>query len=209
VNLTPQTVAFLDIDTQFDFMVRGGRLYAEGAETIIPNLRKLVRFAQQRCIPLISSVDAHAPDDPEFKTWPPHAVVGTRGQKKLPETLLGNEVYVPNSAAAVLPDMRRFHVVLEKQDFPIFTNPAAEQAIRESGATTFVVFGVVTEVCVKHAVLGLLTRGFEVVIVSDAVWPIAEQTGDTALAEMKMQGATLATTDYIVAELSQLSSSSA
>ena len=60
-------VVFLDIDTQYDFMNPGGRLYVPGAEKLTPNLRRLFMFAKDNNIPIISSLDTHKRDDPEFK----------------------------------------------------------------------------------------------------------------------------------------------
>ena len=191
-------IAFLDVDTQVDFMVRGGGLYAEGAEAINDNLWRLVRHAELRRIPLIATVDAHAPDDPEFKSWPPHCVRGTPGQRKIPQTTVSDAVIVPNEPANDLPDPRRTHIVLEKQDFPVFTNRLAERVFAATEAETFVVFGVVTEVCVKHAVMGLLQRGYKVQLVQDAIWPIAEATGRVALKEMVSAGAELVSTDQVL-----------
>ena len=39
--------AFVDIDTQFDFMDPRGRLYVPGAEYIIDNIKKLFRYAKR------------------------------------------------------------------------------------------------------------------------------------------------------------------
>jgi len=187
-------VAFLDVDTQVDFMNPGGKLYAQGAEAIKPKLAQLVELAREQGIPLLSSVDAHAPDDPEFAQWPPHAVVGTPGQAKIAETVTGDEQVVPNRPGVTLPDPTRCHVVLEKQDLPVFTNQHAEAMFAATGARRFVVFGVVTECCVKEAVLGLLARGYEVEVVEDAIWPIEPAGGQVALEAMVEQGATLVRT---------------
>lgn len=193
-------VAFLDVDTQVDFMNPGGKLYAQGAEAIKPQLAQLVELARAQQIPLVSSVDAHAEDDPEFEQWPPHAVVGTPGQAKIDETLTGDERYVPNQPGAELPDPGRCHVVLEKQALPVFQNQHAEAVFAATGASRFVVFGVVTECCVKEAVLGLLARGYQVEVVEDAIWPIEPAGGEAALAEMTAQGATRVKTADILAQ---------
>ena len=56
-----------EVDAQVDFMLPGGALYVPGAEKIIPNVKRLVDAAQDSHYPLISSADAHPPDDPEFQ----------------------------------------------------------------------------------------------------------------------------------------------
>ena len=70
---------FLDVDTQLDFLYPAGALYVPGAEQIVPAIAALNRYAMSRGIPLLSTVDAHTEDDPEFKTWPAHCVAGSLG----------------------------------------------------------------------------------------------------------------------------------
>lgn len=194
-------IAFIDVDTQVDFMEPGGKLYAQGAERIKPNLARLIRAARDRGVPVVSSVDAHAEGDAEFGEFPPHCLRGTPGQRKVAETLTGREVVVANAPADTLPDPTRVHPVLEKQQFSLFTNQRAEQVIGATGARRLAVFGVVTEVCVRQAVLGLLERGYEVDVVQDAIWPIDPKNGEAALQEMQARGARLTTTDALLARL--------
>ncbi|HZU98405.1 MAG TPA: isochorismatase family cysteine hydrolase, partial [Planctomycetota bacterium] len=195
------TIAFLDVDTQRDFIEPTGKLHARGAEAIRPNLGRLVQVAREARVPIVSSVDAHVANDPEFGQYPPHCLRGTPGQEKIEETRTGTEVFVPSARAETLPDPRAVHVVLEKQVFPIFGNANAEAILERTGADTFYVFGVVTEVCVKAAVLGLLERGRKVNVVSDAIWPIEARAGEAAKKEMAARGARFLTTAEAVREV--------
>ena len=142
--------AFLDIDTQRDFMLPGGALYGPGSEKIIPVLARLNRYAMSQGMPLVSTACAHTEDDPEFKEWPPHCVIGTFGQKKPDALMVGQRVF-------------------EKQYTDMFRAPDADPLIASLGADEFVVYGVFTEVCVLNAVKGLATRGYKVAVVRDAV----------------------------------------
>ena len=69
---------FFDIDTQIDFVYPAGALYVPGAERIVPVIAELNR----RAALVISTMDAHSEDDPEFQIYPHHCVVGTAGQQK-------------------------------------------------------------------------------------------------------------------------------
>lgn len=191
--------AFLDVDTQADFVEPGGKLYAAGAEAIKPNLEQLVRHADQNGIPLISCVDAHPAEDPEFKDWPPHAIVGTPGQLKVSESQTNGMVFVPSGHQSHLPDPKREHVVLEKQHFNCFTNENAEEVFAATGAQTVVVFGVVTEVCVRQAAEALLKRGYQVELVTDAIWPLDPAKGEEVLAELEAKGARRTSTADVLA----------
>lgn len=190
--------AFLDVDTQVDFIQPSGKLYAQGAEAILPNLARLVGFARAQGIPLVASVDAHGEGDAEFAQFPPHCLQGTPGQTKVAETRSGEEVFVTSTPQEQLPDPTQGHVVLEKQELNVFSNPNAERVFAATGARRFVVFGVVTECCVKLAAQGLLERGYQVDVVRDAIWPIAPAGGEAALQELVAQGARLTTTEQIL-----------
>jgi nicotinamidase/pyrazinamidase len=162
------STVFFDIDTQIDFLYPAGSLYVPGAEQIVATIASLNRLAAQRDIPVLSTVDAHSENDPEFRSWPPHCVVGTTGQQKPAVTLLEKRVTVPNGP--VLPEIAGAQqILLEKQSVDCFTNPNLISLLDRLGAERCVVYGVVTEICVKNAIFGLLKTGRRVELVVDAV----------------------------------------
>ena len=57
-----------EVDAQADFMLPGGKLYVPGAEKIMANLNRLVEQVRQSRVLLISSADAHQPDECFFTT---------------------------------------------------------------------------------------------------------------------------------------------
>jgi nicotinamidase/pyrazinamidase len=193
-------IAFLDTDTQFDFMLPSGALYVPGAEKLIPNLKRLTSVAALRGVPVIASVDAHFENDPEFGQWPPHCVLGTPGQEKIPETRWDDAVVVPNHPQRV--ELRPgAQIVLEKRIYSVFDNVNADVILEKLSAREFVAYGVATDYCVKAAVLGLLERGYAVRVVTDAVKGITPEAERQALDEMCAAGAKLTTTDEVVASL--------
>src|SRR5271167_2976989 len=92
---------FLDVDTQIDFLFPAGALYVPGAEDTVPNLALLTRHALARGHQIISTVDAHSEDDPEFTVWKPHCIVGTIGQQKAAATLSEHPFVVARKAGAL------------------------------------------------------------------------------------------------------------
>jgi nicotinamidase/pyrazinamidase len=60
-----------------------------------------------------------------------------------------------------------------------------------------VVYGVVTDYCVKAAVLGLLDRGHKVAVVVDAVRPIDPDAEAEVFAEFTRRGALLTLTEVV------------
>jgi len=195
---------FWEVDVQRDFMLPGGNLYVPGAEKLLPNIRRLTDAARQGRVFLVSHGDFHTPDDPEFKTFPPHCVKGTPGSELVPEAICEKVVRVPNEAGAKLPDdLNRYQqILLEKQTLDIFESRHAGALVKQIGSEAeFVVFGVVTEYCVSFAVKGLLDRGRRVAVVQDAIETLKKEEGDKTLAEFRRLGARVTTTDEALAAL--------
>lgn len=178
---------FFDIDTQIDFLFPAGALYAPQSGKIIGTVAKLNHHAAATGIPVISTMDAHSENDPEFHDWPHHCVVDTMGQRKPAVTLLENLVVIPNSPGA-LPSNLKDQILLEKQTFSCFSNMNLAHLLERLAADRYVVYGVVTEVCVKFAALGLLKTGKRVEVVTDAVCALDEDNGAKTLAEFTSLG---------------------
>jgi nicotinamidase/pyrazinamidase len=190
------TTVFFDIDTQIDFLFPAGALYAPGAEKMLPTVARLNHYAAKHKIPLVSTMDAHSEDDPEFRDWPHHCVVDTLGQRKPVSTLLEKRLIIPNAPANVaLIDQ----ILLEKQTFSALSNHNFTRLIEFFGAERYVVYGVVTEVCVKFAAFGLLETGKRVEIVTDAICALNEETGAKTLAEFTAAGGHLTQAGMIYA----------
>jgi nicotinamidase/pyrazinamidase len=191
----PGRLVFLDVDTQKDFMLPSGRLYVPHAEQIIPNLAKLMLWARDHRIPIISSADTHAPDDPEFAQWPPHCVAGTPGQQRIAETLFPDAVVLENRPGAFrAPQDWVGQLIVEKPVYDFTANVNFEAVLASLDRPRFVVFGVATEYCVLADVLALRKRKLPVALVQDAVKPITEERGRKAMEEMVAAGARLVTT---------------
>ncbi len=167
---------FFDVDTQIDFLFPAGALYVPGAESILPALARLNQFAARNHIPLISTMDAHTENDPEFHAWPAHCVTGTVGQRK-PQSLMAGQ-----------------HIV-EKQTLDCFSSPILPALLDSLQAERYIVYGVVTEICVLHAVTGLLKTGARVELVRDAVMHLDEKA-----AAQWMAGLNLTTTKEVCNE---------
>jgi len=190
-----EPLIFVDVDTQADFMLPGGALYVPGAERLVPNLARLMTCARLRDIPVLSTADAHQPDDPEFRIWPPHCVSGTPGQKRIPETQWQAAVTIPNRAQAFTPPVRwAGQIVIEKPTYDPQNNPNFHEVLGALGPRRAVVFGVATEFCVRASTLALLRQGFPVDLVTDAIQPITAAGGQKAVGEMVAAGARLVTT---------------
>jgi nicotinamidase/pyrazinamidase len=170
---------FFDIDTQIDFVYPSGALYVPGAEHILPVIGELNRRAPL----LISTMDAHGEDDPEFQVYPHHCVVATTGQHKPAITL------------------RDGQVIIEKQKLDCFSSPLLRPLLANLNADRYVVYGVVTEICVFYAAHGLLKTGKRVEVVTDAVKALDEQAASKMFQEFTAAGGVLTDSATVLATL--------
>jgi len=188
VVLILRKTIFWEVDAQADFMLPGGRLYVPCAEKIIPNIHRLVEAVRQGRVFLISSADAHNPDDPELRDWPPHCLKGTPGADLVAEASAPSRLTIPNQTGFALPENISAYqqVTLLKNSLDVFDNPHTDALLAKLNPTgspafdpnpEFVVFGVAIEYCVSLAVEGLLRRGRRVAIVTDAVRSIEPDKG--------------------------------
>jgi nicotinamidase/pyrazinamidase len=175
---------FFDVDTQLDFLYPAGALYVPGAEQILPALARLTQFAVQNKLQIISTADAHSEDDPEFKLWKPHCVLGTLGQHK-------------SAATQAMPGQQ---IVIEKQKLDAFSSPKLRPLLVDLNADRYVLYGVVTELCVRCAAQGLLQTGARVELVSDAIKSLSVADERSFFQEFQEQGGILTTTAEVLNE---------
>lgn len=217
--MVSQKTVFWEVDAQADFMLPGGKLYVPGAEKIIPNLRRLVEAARQGRVFVVSSADAHNPDDAELREWPPHCLKRTPGAEILPEGLAARRLVIPNDKGLVLPESLGGYqqVTLEKNTLDVFDNPHADALLGRLGPNgspsfeanvEFLVFGVATDYCVRCTVEGLLARGRHVGVVRDAIQPLDAAKGAQLIAEWESRGARLLSTDQALELCSDSAASS-
>ena len=198
-------IVFWEVDTQQDFMLPGGKLYVPGAEKIIPNIDRLVALVRAGRVLLVSDACEHSSDDPEFKTFPPHCIRGTPGARIVPEGLAQTVYTIPNDPSAKLPDsiFENQQINLEKQSLDVFDNPHTETIVNRLGKDTeYMVFGVVTEHCVRLAAKGLLDRGCKVSVIKDAIETLDATEGRRTLDDLKSLGAQFVSTDQAIAAVS-------
>jgi nicotinamidase/pyrazinamidase len=101
--------------------------------------------------------------------------------------LLEKRVIVPNKPGG-FPISDAYQILLEKQTFSCFSNSNLKNLLLDLGADRYVVYGVVTEVCVKFAAFGLLETGKRVEIVTGAIRALNDETGAKTLADFTAAG---------------------
>jgi nicotinamidase/pyrazinamidase len=189
---------FFDVDTQIDFVYPAGALYVPGAETILDRIAGLNRYAASQGFPVVSTMDAHTEDDPEVQLWPHHSLSRTTVQQNPASTTLEKRATVPNAPCNLRIEGAQ-QILLEKQKLDCFTNVNLPALLDRLGAERYLVYGVVTEICVKCAAFGLLETGRRVEIVTDAVRSLSDEASAKMLAEFTAAGGRLTTSAQVMA----------
>lgn len=173
---------FWNVDTQKDFINPSGKLYVKGADKLKPVLKKLTLLAEQNSIRVINSADHHLynsseiDSSPDFvKTFPEHCMAGTEGAEFIDETnpedpviFDWNKEYLITPELLNLESYRNF--IIRKDKFDVFSgNPWTENIVNLINPETVVVYGVTTNVCVEHAVKGLLKKVKKIIVIEDAI----------------------------------------
>lgn len=173
---------FWNVDTQIDFVEPTGKLYVKGAETIKPTLAKLTKLAYEKSIMVVNTADFHHSSsaelsvNPDFKTtFPPHCMAGTEGATFISETFPETPLIVDwdeyyDTASLEFGVKNSGNIVIRKDAFDVFVgNRYTEAILKLIAPETVFVYGVTTNVCVNDAVVGLVSRGKKVIVISDAI----------------------------------------
>ncbi|HET7368942.1 MAG TPA: isochorismatase family cysteine hydrolase [Gaiella sp.] len=192
-------VLLWDVDTQVDFVRANGKLPVPDAETAVPAMERLVRWATETGVTHLATADDHELTDPEISdepdyetTFPPHCLRGTPGVAKLPETAqrdplpLSLTPYPPGLVPALVRDRRELLVL--KKTYSAFSNPNLEPLLEALDPDEVLVFGVATDVCNHAAIMGLLARGRKVAFVEDASRGLSEERVAAALDRWRAGG---------------------
>jgi nicotinamidase/pyrazinamidase len=190
---------FFDIDTQVDFLFPAGSLYVPGAERLLPSLSRLNHYAAAHGIPVVSSMCAHAEDDPEFRKWPAHCVIGTAGQLKPAETLLEKRAVIGVAPGDYAIEGAQ-QILFEKNQLDITTSHNFQPLLARLSAERYLVYGVVTEYCVRFAALALLETGKPVSLVTDAIQTLSADSSAATLREFTGRGGRLITLAEVCAQ---------
>ncbi len=167
--------ALLVVDMLRGFLEEGYPLYCgENARKIIPNIQRLLDRETAMGSKVFFISDSHAPDDLEFKMFPPHCVEGT------PET-------------QVIPELAKYPgEIMHKRRYSGFFDTQLEQKLAQLKPDKVIVCGVLTDICVLHTVADARNRDYDVEVPVDCVVALDEETQRFALSHIeKVLGARL------------------
>jgi len=169
----------LVIDMQRGFLEEGNPLFCgDAARGIIPKVRRLLDREVARGSTIIFTADTHAPDDLEFKMWPPHCVEGTAEVEIIPELASYPGQKVP------------------KTRYSAFYGTDLAERLGEIQPEKILVCGCCADICVMHTVADARNRDYEVHVYTDCTAVIDEEMARFALKHMdEILGAELVSLD--------------
>jgi nicotinamidase-related amidase len=190
----------IDMNTQCDFLLPNGAVPVANRSHILPNIRKLMNWGRIESMPVVSSLECHRPGE-SSNGLPAHCVDRSGGQKKLPFTLMARRIilHADNTLDLPIDPFRRYQqLIFTKRNVDFLSNPKADRLINSIFVGHVVIFGVLAELCVKAAVLGLLTRQHRTVVVTDACGYWCANEADLSFRQMEAKGAILVTTEELL-----------
>jgi nicotinamidase/pyrazinamidase len=186
--------ALLIVDFQNDFVPGGALPVPEGDRIAEPLGRLLDAFPL-----VVATRDWHPRDHGSFRgvevdpdrwrgadppsVWPVHCVQGTAGAELHPAL-----------------DRSKIDLVVDKgqdpwsQGYSAFQDTRLAEILRGRGVDRLYVGGLATNYCVKNSVLDARERGFDVIVIEDAIRGVDIEPGDSqrAIEAMKEAGAVFA-----------------
>ncbi|MGH7887716.1 MAG: bifunctional nicotinamidase/pyrazinamidase, partial [Candidatus Binatia bacterium] len=180
--------ALVIVDVQNDFCPGGALAVADSDRVIGPLNRYIERFAKDT-LPIVATRDWHPEKTTHFKAfggvWPAHCVQGTFGAEFHRALKLGGEATIVSKGMAADSDSYSGFDAVD------CAGVGLADLLNRAGVTRIYVGGLATDYCVKQTVLDGLQRGFEVVLLKDAIRGVDLAPGDStrALREMLDAGA--------------------
>lgn len=182
----------IDIDTQKDFLLPGGRACIRNQNKVLTNIRRVMAWARRQDIPVISTAEVFPNNNGCSEIC--YCLDGTEGQKKVSCTLFTNRVSFPADNKNALPaDILQAYrqIILHKRCIDPFDEPRIERLFSEVQVEEFILIGAGTEDAVRATAMGLLQRGKKVKIIVDALGSHDRKEAKLALRKMKAKGAIL------------------
>jgi nicotinamidase/pyrazinamidase len=170
--------ALVIVDVQNDFLP-GGALAVPGGDQVVPALNRYIALCEGRGLAVFATRDWHPEDHCSFRArggpWPPHCIAHSRG------AAFAGGLQLPRSAGIVSKASSA-----DRDAYSGFEGTDLEAQLRGRGAARLLVGGLATDYCVLNTVRDALARGFQVLLLKDAVRAVNLRPGDGDRAEQEM-----------------------
>lgn len=176
--------ALVIVDLQNDFLP-GGALGVPDGDAVIPVLNEVITIFQRAGLPIFATRDWHPPEHCSFEAqggpWPPHCVAGTPG------AAFNEKLILPDNAHVISKATKK-----DKDSYSGFGGTSLDVYLRELEIKRLFIGGLATDYCVLNTVKDALKKGYEVLLLTEAVRAVNVKPGDgeKAIDEMTLLGAT-------------------
>lgn len=156
------TKALLIIDYTYDFVADDGALTAgKTAQALEERLVKLADQFLQNGDYVIFPTDGHTRDkfSPEYKLFPAHCIVGTKGQKLYGKVKDWYEQHQDNDRV----------YQYNKNRYSAFQNTNLDNYLRERRINELCLTGICTDICVLHTAVSAYNLNYQITIPQAAV----------------------------------------
>ena len=187
-RLDPATAAIVVVDMLNEFCTTGGRMVLPGAERLYGPQRALIDAGRAAGLPIIFVVDAHRAGlrrDREFLKREPHCAEGGWGVEVVAE--LGR---------------RPTDITVFKRRFSAFFETDLDLTLKDLEIDTVIVFGVVTNICVRSTVHDAFFRGYRVLVPEDCCAATGDREQASSLYDIATHFGTVTRGADLVAALS-------
>lgn len=154
VSLPSDETAILVVDMLNDFVTESGSLFVPQSVRTIPNIEHLLLRATNSQVPIIFIEDEHDENDPEFKVWSAHAIVGSPGA---------------NTHVHFLPYK---NITVKKLRYDGFFETNLEQRLRthfNKPIKNVIIVGTVSHICCLFTAAGAALRWFKPIIARNCI----------------------------------------
>jgi ureidoacrylate peracid hydrolase len=153
VTLDRARTAVIVVDMINEFCKPGGKMVLPGYEALVPGQRAVISAAREAGVPVIWVHDAHRGNVRRDREWvkrTPHSVEGTW-------------------ATEIIEDLgaRDDEIHVTKRRYSAFFQTDLDVTLKDLMVDQLIVFGVVTNICVRSTVHDAFFNGYEVVVPSD------------------------------------------
>ena len=187
VRLDAARTAVLVVDMHNEFCTEGGAMVLPGAERLYAPQKKVIAAARERGVPVIWVVDCHREKlrrDREWLKRAPHCVEGTWG-------------------AEIVQDLepRKDEMRVQKHRYSGFFQTDLDLVLKDLACDQLVVFGVVTNICVRSTVHDAFFNGYEVVVPEDCCAATGPREQESSLYDIATHFGTVSDAASVVAAL--------
>jgi ureidoacrylate peracid hydrolase len=189
VRLDPKRAAIVAIDMINEFCKPGGKMVLPGYEALVPPQLTVIEAARKAGTPVIWVHDSHRRNMRRDREWvkrTPHSIEGTWATEIIEDLGARSD---------------EIHVV--KHRYSSFFQTDLDVTLRDMLVDQLVIFGVVTNICVRSTVHDAFFNGYEVVVPRDCCAATGAREQESTLYDIATHFGVVTEAEFVVAALTK------